>query len=75
MKVQRVHISKSYLKFRHVPELSRGVHRGINPPPPLKNTLLPIYCQAPCKLFKPPFLGNSPFWRLPCPPLKIREPP
>ena len=38
IKIQYAHISKSYLKFRHVPELSQSVHRGINPlpkhPPP-----------------------------------------
>ena len=33
MKIQLAHVSKSYLKFRHVPELSHSVHRGIIPPP------------------------------------------
>ena len=37
IKVQCSHISKLFLKFHHVPELSHSVHRGINPlPPPLK---------------------------------------
>ena len=31
IKIQCAHISKSYLKFQHVPELSHSVHRGINP--------------------------------------------
>ena len=32
IKIQYAHISKSYPKLRHVPELSHSVHRGINPP-------------------------------------------
>ena len=51
IKIQCALISKSYLKFRHVPLLSHGVYQGINP---LKNTL-PIFCQDPCKLSKPLF--------------------
>ena len=31
IKVHLPHISKSYLKFRHVPELIHSVHWGINP--------------------------------------------
>ena len=31
IKFQHAQISKSYLKFWHVPELSHSVHRGINP--------------------------------------------
>ena len=49
IKIQYAHISKSYLKFWHIPELSHSVHQDINPSP-LKNTLLPIFCQAFCKL-------------------------
>ena len=52
IKIQCAHISKSYLKFRHVPELSHSVHQGINP---LKNTLLPIFAKP------PPNWPSSPF--------------
>ena len=47
IKIQCTHISKSYLKFWHVPELDHSVHRGINP--------LLIFCEAFCKLPKPLF--------------------
>ena len=33
IKIQLAHISKSYIKFLHAPELSHSVHRGINPFP------------------------------------------
>ena len=51
IKIQHAHISKSYLKFQHVPEISQSVHRGISSP-----------SKTPTSLFfaKPPFLGNSP---------------
>ena len=52
IKIQLAHIGKSYLKFWHVPELSHSVRRSITPH---KNTLVPLFCQAPCKLSKPPF--------------------
>ena len=42
-RIQYAHISKSYPKLRHVPELSHSVHRGINPP----QKHPPIFCQAP----------------------------
>ena len=65
IKFQRAHISKSYLKFWHVPELSHSALRGINHAHPL------------CKLSKPPFLGNYQYkvFSVTSPPLKIDEPP
>ena len=53
-------ISKSYLKFRHVPELSHSVYQGINP---LKNTL-PILCQASLQIVQAPFLTPSYLWKV-----------
>ena len=47
------------IKFRHAPELSHTVHLGIKPP--VQKLPLPLFCQAPCKLAKSPFLGNSPY--------------
>ena len=72
IKIQLARISKSYLKFRDAPELSHSVHPGISPP---DKHSPPSFCQAPCKLFKPPFLGNSPYiyFFVTTPPLNIGE--
>ena len=55
--IQQAHISKSYLKFWHVPELGHSVHRGINPSSkapfslflanPPANCLRPLFRQFP----------------------------
>ena len=61
IKIKYAHISKSFRKFRHVPELSHSLHQGINPslprppPPHKKKSTLLIFCQVFCKLSKPPF--------------------
>ena len=68
IKVQLAHISMSYLKFRHVPELIHSVHQGINP---LSKALSSL------------FFAKSPFGAIPpifclfvTPPLlEIGEPP
>ena len=52
IKIQHAYISKSYLKFWHAPELSHGVHQGINHPekhPP------PFFCKPPTNCPSPPF--------------------
>ena len=76
IKIQCAHISKSYLKFRHVPELGHSVHRGINSRP-LQNTLLLIFCHAFCKLPKPLFRQFPRYivFLLATHPLKIGESP
>ena len=55
------HIIKSYFRFRHVPELSHSVHRGINPSPPQKHPP-PSFLPSPMQIVQAPFLGNSPLY-------------
>ena len=71
IKIQCVHISKSYHKLEHVPELSHSVHHASrnHPPTPALKNILPIFCQAAGKLSKPPFLSNSPYMFFVTPPL------
>ena len=58
MKIQRFHISKSYLKLQHVPGLSHGVHRGINPP---QKYHPPYLLPSPLQHVQAPFLRNPPY--------------
>ena len=69
-------ISKSYLKFQRVTELSHSVHRGINPPHPSK-TPSSLFFAKPSANCPSRFLGNSSYILFFCepPPLKIGEPP
>ena len=65
---------KSYIKFRHVPELIYVVHRGINPPqkhPP------PYFLLSPLQIVHAPPFQAIPHILFFCdpPPLKIGEPP
>ena len=68
IKIQCTHINKSYLKFRHVPELSHSVDRSINPaskktfphyflPSTLQIVQFPLFWQFPifnCFFVAPP---------------------
>ena len=77
IKIQCAHISKSYLKFQHVPELSYSAHRVINPPPPKKKTPSSLFFdKAPANCPSPSF-RQFPIYIVFCdpPPLKIGEPP
>ena len=84
IKIKCTHISKSYLKFRHVPELSHSLHQGINPnpqpppphPPPKKKASFLFFVRSSANC-PSPFLGNSPYILFFCdpPPLKIGEAP
>ena len=78
IKIQRAHISKSYLKFRHVPELSHSMHQGIippqkHPPPyflpsPLQIVQAPLFRQFPIVIycfFVPPPLPRPKNWWTP----------
>ena len=56
IKIQRAHISKSYLKFRHMPELSHSVDRGINGPSKAPSCLFFVKPPENCPI---PFFGNS----------------
>ena len=58
IKIQRAHISKSYLKFRHVPELSHRVHRGITPPPQKHPPL--YFLPSPFQIVQAPLFGEPP---------------
>ena len=74
IKIQFAHISKSYLKFWHLPELSHGVYRGINPPqkhPP------PSFLPSPLQIVQAPLFRQFPLNFVFCDPtpLKIGEPP
>ena len=55
IKIQLAHMSKSYLKFRHVTELSHSVHWGINALHPFPQKHPHIFCLVSCKLSKPFF--------------------
>ena len=56
IKTQCTHINKSYLKFRHLPELSHSVHGGINPA-----SKTPYFLQSPLQIVQTSCLGNSPY--------------
>ena len=57
--IQLAHISRSYLRFWHVPELSHSVHWGINPPLPQKHHPL-SFLRSPLQIVQAHFLSNSP---------------
>ena len=72
IKIKCAHISKSYLKFQHVPELRHSVHRGIKPPqkhPP------PYFLPSPLQIVEAPLFRQFSIYIV-CnpPPLKIGEP-
>ena len=74
IKSQRTHISKSYLKFRHVPELSHSVHPGINPP----QKHPPYFLPSPLQIVQAPLFKQCPMYIVFCAPphpLKVGEPP
>ena len=66
--------SKSYLKFRLVPELSHNVHQGINPLSKTPSSL--FFAKPPANCPSPPLLGNFTYilFFVTPPPLKIDEP-
>ena len=78
IKIQRAHISKSYLKFRHVPKLSHSVYRGINSPSPQKHSPL-YFLPSLLQIVDTPLFMQLPYILLfvtsPPPPLKIGGPP
>ena len=57
--IQLAHISKSYLSFWYVPELSHSVHWGINPPLPQKHPPL-SFLRSPQQIVQAHFLSDSP---------------
>ena len=58
IKISCAHISKSYLEFWHVLELSDSVHQGINPPPPKKHPS-PYFLPSHLQIVQASFSGNS----------------
>ena len=59
IKIQCAHISKSYLKFRYVPELSHSVHRGINP---LQKHPLRYFLPSPLQIVQAPLFKQFPLY-------------
>ena len=59
IKIQCTHISKSYPKFWHVPELSRSVHQGTNPP---QKHSPPYFLPSPLQIFQAPLFRQFPIY-------------